>query len=150
MPPFTTHKPTRYHPASRRLALCPQGEVTCDETRLGRVSTASARARMESLEIRPIRAADAELIVAARAFTSRKTYYRRFHHDKRYFSAKELTYLTDVDGRTHVALVAIERGEHPRLAAVARFSTGPTNPREGELAICVHDRSNAVGWAQRC
>jgi acetyltransferase len=93
----------------------------------------------DAFEIRPIRPADAELIVAALGYTSEETYYRRFHSIKRRFGAKELTYLTEVDGRTHVALVAIERGEHPRLAAVARFTTDPENALEGELAICVHD-----------
>jgi GNAT superfamily N-acetyltransferase len=44
-----------------------------------------------------------------------------------------------VDGKMHVALVAVERGEHHRLAAVARLSLDPENPSEGELAIVVHD-----------
>jgi GNAT superfamily N-acetyltransferase len=106
-----------------------------------------ARARDETrgsafdkvFEIRPIRPADADLIVAARAYTSDDTYYRRFHAAKRYFRPEELKYLTEVDGRLHVALVAVERGEHSRLAAVARFSLDRQNPVEGEVAICVHD-----------
>ncbi len=93
----------------------------------------------DRFDIRPIRPADAELIVAALGYTSAETYYRRFHTAKCYFSPTELRYLTEVDGRMHVALVAVERGEHPRLAAVARFCTDPKQPFEGELAICVHD-----------
>jgi len=96
-------------------------------------------------DIRPIRPDDAELIVAAIAYTSDETYYRRFHTAKRSFSPKELDYLTHVDGLTHVALVAIERGTAPRLAAVARFCTTANDPGEAELAICVHDPFRRCG-----
>ena len=96
-------------------------------------------------DIRPIRPEDADLIVAAAAYTSDETYYRRFHTAKRSFSTKELAYLTNVDGRTHVALVAIERGASPRLAAVARFCGAHENSREAEFAICVHDPFRRCG-----
>jgi L-amino acid N-acyltransferase YncA len=108
-------------------------------TRLCRARAAPFQGRQDSFDIRPIRPTDAELIVAALAYTSDETYYRRFRAVKRYFSPEELEYLTEVDGTTHVALVAIEHGDHPRLAAVARFCTDPANPLEAELAICVHD-----------
>jgi GNAT superfamily N-acetyltransferase len=103
------------------------------------------RRRQHVFDIRPIRPEDAELIVAAIAYTSDETYYRRFHTAKRSFSTKELSYLTNVDGRTHVALVAIDRGASPRLAAVARFCTADDDPSEAEFAICVHDPFRRCG-----
>ena len=98
-------------------------------------------------EIRPIRPADAQLIAAATSYTSPETYYRRFHAAKSHFSADELTYLTEVDGSSHVALVAIARGTPPRLAAEARFITDPSNPRVAEVAICVYDPFRRRGLA---
>jgi acetyltransferase len=99
----------------------------------------------ERFEIRPIRPADAALIVAAREYTSDETYYRRFHTFKRKFTSKELRYLTEVDGHAHIALVAVERGAVPRLAAVARYTVDRSNPLEGELAVCVHDPFRRLG-----
>lgn len=89
-------------------------------------------------EIRPIRPQDAALIVAATAYTSDETYYSRFRAVKRGFSARELAYLTAVDGCSHCALVAVDRGSG-RLAAVARYIQDPARPAEAELAVVVHD-----------
>jgi len=107
--------------------------------------SATFRRGRRVFDIRPIRPDDAELIVAAIAYTSDETYYRRFHTAKRSFSAKELAYLTNVDGRTHVALVAIEHGASPRLAAVARFCVAHEKSGEAEFAICVHDPFRRCG-----
>ena len=65
---------------------------------------------------------------------------RRFLTPKRSFSRAELRYLTEVDGRDHVALVA----EHPsepsrRLIAVARFVRLQDDPEAAEVAITVAD-----------
>ena len=125
--------------ARSTLRLVSADAETSADTHVCGAPSSSVQGTEGIFDIRPIRPADAELIVAALGYTSDETYYRRFHTLKRYFSPKELEYLTHVDGKTHVALVAVERGEHPRLAAVARFCTDPTNPLEGELAICVHD-----------
>lgn len=106
----------------------------------GAQDAADARpCRLSEFEIRPIRPSDAALIVAAMCYTSPETYYRRFHMAKRQFTSAELKYLTEVDGQMHVALVAVQRGEQPLLAAVARYAALPSNPLEAELAICVHD-----------
>jgi GNAT superfamily N-acetyltransferase len=129
-------------PARLVLRLVSAGADNHDnsaETQVCGAASSSVQGREDIFDIRPIRPADAELIVAALEYTSDETYYRRFHTAKHHFSPKELKYLTDVDGKTHIALVAVERGEHPRLAAAARFFTDPKNPLEGELAICVHD-----------
>ena len=65
---------------------------------------------------------------------------RRFLTPKRSFSRAELRYLTEVDGRDHVALVA----EYPaepvrRLIAVARFVRLVDDPEAAEVAITVAD-----------
>ena len=103
----------------------------------------------DRFEIRPIRPADAQLIVAALRYTSPETYYRRFHMAKRHFTSGELKYLTEVDGVAHLALVAVEPGDPPRLAAVARYAVDPSDPLEAELAICVHDPFRRQGLGAR-
>jgi protein lysine acetyltransferase len=79
---------------------------------------------------------------------------RRFLTLKRRFSRSELRYLTEVDGRDHVALVAeypgVPRPEAPgsagcagdgirRLIAVARFVRLHDDPDAAEAAIVVAD-----------
>ena len=71
---------------------------------------------------------------------SDESVHRRFLTPKRSFSRAELRYLTEVDGRDHVALVA----EHPtgpvrRLIAVARFVRLADDPDAAEVAITVAD-----------
>ena len=133
------HKPVLSEPARPILRLVSTGPEQRAETPIRADACSIVPALVDVFDIRPIQPADAALIVAAVAYTSSETYYRRFHAAKRCFSRSELEYLTEVDGMTHVALVAVERGEHPRLAAAARFCKDPMNPHEGELGICVHD-----------
>src|SRR5215210_3161403 len=76
---------------------------------------------------------------------SDESVHRRFLTPKRNFSRTELRYLTEVDGRDHVALVA----EYPaepvrRLIAVARFVRLADDPHAAEVAITVDD-----SWQQR-
>ena len=65
---------------------------------------------------------------------------RRFLTLKRSFSRSELRYLTEVDGRDHVALVAEYPGEPVRrLIAVGRFVRVADGPDSAEVAIVVAD-----------
>ena len=65
---------------------------------------------------------------------------RRFLTPKRSFSRAELRYLTEVDGRDHVALVAEYPGEPVRrLIAVARFVRVSDDPQTADVAIVVAD-----------
>ena len=65
---------------------------------------------------------------------------RRFLTPKRSFSRSELRYLTEVDGRDHVALVAEYPGEPVRrLIAVARFVRLDDDPEAAEVAVTVAD-----------
>ena len=94
---------------------------------------------LSEVSIRPIRPDDRERIVRAIEYTSARTYSRRFHQVVHRFTDQELTYLTEVDGNDHVALVATERRRPDRLVAIARFARDRANPREAEFAITVHD-----------
>ena len=65
---------------------------------------------------------------------------RRFLTPKSSFSRAELRYLTEVDGRDHVALV-VEYPAEPvrRLIAVARFIRLHDDPEAADVAIVVAD-----------
>lgn len=101
------------------------------------------------LTIRPIRADDRDRILHALEYTSPETYYRRFHGAKRWFSDTELSYLTEIDGRDHFALIATERDDEDRLVAIARFIRNPRAHAEAELAITVHDPYQRRGIGRR-
>ena len=90
--------------------------------------------------IRPIRADDKRMLSDGLRRLSEDSVQRRFLTPKRSFSRAELRYLTEVDGRDHVALVA----EYPaepvrRLIAVARFVRLADDPEAADVAITVAD-----------
>ena len=80
--------------------------------------------------IRPIRADDKRMLEDGLRHLSPRVVHRRFLSPKRSFSRSELRYLTEVDGRDHVALVAEYPGEPVRrLIAVGRFVRLHGRPR---------------------
>ena len=90
--------------------------------------------------IRPIRPDDKGMLADGLRRLSPESAQRRFLTPKRSFSRTELRYLTEVDGRDHVALVA----EYPcdpsrRLIAVARFVRHQAQPDAAEVAVTVAD-----------
>jgi acetyltransferase len=90
--------------------------------------------------IRPIRADDKRFLEDGLRQLSPESVHRRFLSPKRSFSRAELRYLTEVDGRDHVALVAEYPGEPVRrLIAVGRFVRWPADPEAAEVAITVSD-----------
>jgi RimJ/RimL family protein N-acetyltransferase len=105
--------------------------------------------------IRPIRPDDKRMLEDGLRHLSDESVQRRFLTLKRSFSRSELRYLTEVDGRDHVALVAEEAlRAHPaepdasgpapgdparRLIAVARFVRLADDPVTAEAAIVVAD-----------
>ncbi len=90
--------------------------------------------------IRPIRADDKRMLEDGLRQLSDESVHRRFLSPKRSFSRTELRYLTEVDGRDHVALVAEYPG-HPvrRLIAVGRFVRLHDDPEVADVAIVVAD-----------
>ncbi len=90
--------------------------------------------------IRPIRADDKRFLEDGLRHLSDESVHRRFLTPKRSFSRAELRYLTEVDGRDHVALVAEYPGEPVRrLIAVGRFVRLADDPDAAEAAIVVAD-----------
>jgi protein lysine acetyltransferase len=90
--------------------------------------------------IRQIRADDKRFLEIGLRHLSAETVHRRFLSPKSSFSRQELRYLTEVDGRDHVALVAEYPGEPVRrLIAVGRFVRLHDDPEAAEVAITVAD-----------
>ena len=90
--------------------------------------------------IRPIRPDDKRMLEDGLRHLSDESVQRRFLTLKRSFSRSELRYLTEVNGRDHVALVAEYPGDPARrLIAVARFVRLADDPTAAEAAIVVAD-----------
>jgi RimJ/RimL family protein N-acetyltransferase len=90
--------------------------------------------------IRPIRPDDKRMLEDGLRHLSDESVQRRFLTLKRSFSRAELRYLTEVDGRDHVALVAEYPGDPARrLIAVGRFVRRSDDPDAAEVAIVVAD-----------
>jgi RimJ/RimL family protein N-acetyltransferase len=96
--------------------------------------------------IRPIRPDDKGMLSDGLRRLSPQSAQRRFLTPKRSFSRAELRYLTEVDGRDHVALVA-ENPVDPvrRLIAVARFVRLQDDPEAAEVAVTVADEWQGRG-----
>jgi RimJ/RimL family protein N-acetyltransferase len=90
--------------------------------------------------IRPIRADDKRMLENGLRQLSPESVQRRFLTPKSSFSRTELRYLTEVDGRDHVALVVESpTGPARRLIAVGRFVRLHDDPDAAEAAIVVAD-----------
>jgi RimJ/RimL family protein N-acetyltransferase len=90
--------------------------------------------------VRSIRADDKRMLEDGLRHLSDESVQRRFLTLKRSLSRAELRYLTEVDGRDHVALVAEYPGDPARrLIAVARFVRLADDPTAAEVAIVVAD-----------
>ena len=96
--------------------------------------------------IRPIRPDDKGMLSDGLRRLSPESAQRRFLTPKRSFSRAELRYLTEVDGRDHVALV-VEYPVDPgrRLIAVARFVRLQDDPEAAEVAVTVADEWQGRG-----
>ena len=96
--------------------------------------------------IRPIRPDDKGMLADGLRRLSPQSAQRRFLTPKRSFSRAELRYLTEVDGRDHVALVA-ESPANPvrRLIAVGRFVRLTDDLEAAETAITVADEWQGRG-----
>jgi GNAT superfamily N-acetyltransferase len=96
------------------------------------------------LEIRALRPADRDELLAAVPRMSDESMYRRFFSLKRHFSDRELDYYTKVDFVNHVALVAV-LGDHggPAIVGGARYVV--TEPGTAEVAFTVDDAHQGLG-----
>ena len=89
--------------------------------------------------IRPIQPSDKARLSAALGRLSRETIQRRFLAAKPKLSSSELRYLTEVDGVSHIALVAVLAAAPDSIVAVARCVRIPDARDTAEFAIVVGD-----------
>jgi RimJ/RimL family protein N-acetyltransferase len=89
--------------------------------------------------IRAIRPDDKTLLADGMDHLSERSAYQRFLVPKRRLSAAELRYLTEVDFRDHVALVAVRPEEPGVLVGVARWIRLVGEPEVAEIAFVVAD-----------
>jgi RimJ/RimL family protein N-acetyltransferase len=96
------------------------------------------------LHVRPIRPSDRVALAREFARLSPESRRRRFLAPKRELSETELRRLTEIDHRSHEALIAIE-AESGRGVAVARYAGYAREPGRSEFAITVADDWQARG-----
>lgn len=89
--------------------------------------------------IRPILPSDKQMISDGIACLSERSIHQRFLAPKKRFSAAELRYLTEVDGRDHYAIVAQLAGDPSAIVGVARFVRLAEDASAAEPAIVVCD-----------
>jgi RimJ/RimL family protein N-acetyltransferase len=101
------------------------------------------------IRVRPIRSRDKALLAAGLQRLSDETIRRRFLAAKPRLSASELRYLTEVDGSSHIALVAVAADDPQCLIGVARSVRLVDTPDTAEMAIVVADswQGRGVGTA---
>jgi GNAT superfamily N-acetyltransferase len=98
--------------------------------------------------IRPIAPDDKALLQDGLQRLSPESVRRRFLGPKPRLSAAELRYLTEVDGRDHIALVAVDDSAPERLVGVARCVRSEDDARTAEMAIVVADAWQGHGVGQ--
>ena len=95
--------------------------------------------------LRPIEAADKDRLAAAHGRLSEETIRRRYLAAKPRFSAGELRYLTEVDGRNHLALAAFLAEDPETIVGVARCVRLLDARETAEFAIVVGDAFQGRG-----
>ena len=98
--------------------------------------------------IRPIRPDDKEELLRGFSRLSPASRYSRFHSFKQALTESDLRYLTEVDGASHVAIVAVTASHDLRRdvgIGVARFVRDPNEPDLAEAAITVADDHQGKG-----
>jgi RimJ/RimL family protein N-acetyltransferase len=99
----------------------------------------------DEVRIRPIRPDDKPLLSAGMAALSAESAYRRFLAPKTRLTPAELRYLTEVDFRDHVALIALPADDPGTLLGVGRWVRSPDEPATAEIAFLVSDRLHGEG-----
>jgi RimJ/RimL family protein N-acetyltransferase len=95
--------------------------------------------------LRPIESADKDRLAVALGRLSQETIRRRFLAAKPRFSSSELRYLTEIDGRNHLALAAFLATDTETIVGVARCVRLPEAPDTAEFAIVVGDALQGRG-----
>jgi acetyltransferase len=95
--------------------------------------------------IRPIRPEDGTRLQVAYDQLSPESRYRRFLAAKPHLSSSEVRYLVNIDGRSHVALVATTPDDAGHILAVGRYVRLPEDPQAAEFAVVVGDDIQGEG-----
>jgi RimJ/RimL family protein N-acetyltransferase len=97
------------------------------------------------VRIRPVRPGDKPRLQRGLRRLSPETVRRRFLAAKPAFSDRELRYLTEVDGVTHLALVAVLADDPEQVVGVARCVRPDAESDTAEFAIVVGDALQGEG-----
>jgi RimJ/RimL family protein N-acetyltransferase len=92
---------------------------------------------------RPIRPRDKVALTRFFDGLSAESRRKRFLGPKPRLTSRDLAFLTEVDGCSHVALVAVD--EHDAIVAVARYAAWHDRPGHAELAVAVVDEWHGRG-----
>jgi RimJ/RimL family protein N-acetyltransferase len=95
------------------------------------------------LTVRPIRPVDKDALLDLFERLTPGSRLRRFLAPKPSLSRRELAYLTEIDHRTHEALVAVD-GDGVFLG-VARYACGPGETAVADVAFAVADAAQGRG-----
>jgi RimJ/RimL family protein N-acetyltransferase len=102
----------------------------------------------EEVLIRPIRAEDKDGLRQGIERLSPQSRYRRFFTPVPRVTSAQMRYLTEVDHRTHEALLAIDPDSRQGVG-VARFVRSLQDPDTAEVAVAVSDEWQRRGVATR-
>lgn len=99
--------------------------------------------------IRPIRPDDRLRLEHSRGRFSDESMRRRFLGPKPRLTSTELRYLTEVDGQSHYAVVAVPLDDLETIIGVARWVRFADDPNTAEAAIIVADEAQGKGLGKR-
>jgi RimJ/RimL family protein N-acetyltransferase len=95
------------------------------------------------LTVRPVRTGDKAALLDLFERLTARSRLRRFLAPKPALSRKELAYFTEIDHRTHEALVAVDRDG--TFVGVARYACGPGETGVADVAFAVADAAQGRG-----
>ena len=105
----------------------------------------------ERVRIRAIRPSDKDGLLHLFRALSPRSIYSRFLYPKKDVSPEQLTYFTELDFESHVALVAtIERDQEEEIIGVGRYIVGEADSslKCAEIALAVADEHQGHGIGQ--
>ena len=96
------------------------------------------------LRLRPLGAGDRDGLARLFARLGPESRYRRFLSSKHELTARELTYLTDIDHVDREAVAAVDCSDES-LAGVGRFIRDPRRPCAADVSLEVADELQGLG-----